>query len=214
MAFDTSAGRKPRGVGVSGRLQAERISGLLDAGTLVFPSNLGWMAAVWHAERLYRLAFGFDSRPEALAAAGERTAGKPSSWRPFQRTFIERMQAVACGETDDLSDIDVDLDDRTDFQRAVLEQCRQIRRGSVCTYAELARLAGHAGSARAVGNVMATNRLPLVIPCHRVIGSGGKLGGFSAPQGLSMKVRLLEMEGCRTSRVPQARRHRDGQVVA
>jgi methylated-DNA-[protein]-cysteine S-methyltransferase len=156
------------------------------------------MAAVWRADRLHRFAFGFENRGEAVLATGQEKANRPSSLGPSQRSFMERMQAVAAGEVDDLRDIDVDLDDRTEFQRAVLQVCRRIPRGSVRSYAELARQAGHTGSARAVGNVMATNRLPLIIPCHRVVGSGGKLGGFSAPQGLAMKVRLLDMEGIRS----------------
>jgi methylated-DNA-[protein]-cysteine S-methyltransferase len=162
--------------------------------TLAFPSDLGWMAAVWHADRLYRFAFGYGGRAAVLTAVEQKSAIGPDSWRKWA-SFIARLRAVAEGGDDDLRDLEVDLDDRTSFQRAVLRKCRQIPRGCVRTYADLARAAGHPGSARAVGNVMATNRLPLIIPCHRVVGSGGKLGGFSAPQGLEMKRRLLEMEG-------------------
>lgn len=197
MTIDTSAGCASRGGAVPTRNRGRRLTGREDQVTLVFPSDLGWMAAVWHADRLSRLVFGYANRREALIATNEETASAPGSWGRLHRGFVARMQAVAAGEADSLRDIEVDLDDRTDFQRLVLDRCRQIPRGSVRTYAELACLAGHAGSARAVGNVMATNRVPLVIPCHRVIGSGGKLGGFSAPQGLDMKVRLLEMEGAR-----------------
>ncbi len=85
--------------------------------------------------------------------------------------------------------------DRTAFQRAVIDHCRRIPRGEVLTYGQLAERAGYPRSARAVGNVMATNRVPLIVPCHRVVGAGGNLGGFSAPQGLQMKRRLLRLEG-------------------
>ena len=111
------------------------------------------------------------------------------------RRLAHRLQAFADGVADDFLDVEVELADRTAFQRAVIGRCRRIPRGQVWTYGELAAHAGHPQAARAAGNVMATNRLPLVVPCHRVIGSGGQLGGFSAPQGLSMKRRLLRMEG-------------------
>jgi len=64
-----------------------------------------------------------------------------------------------------------------------------------CTYGELADLAGYPGAARAVGSVMSSNRYPIIIPCHRVVGSAGSLGGFSAPQGISLKERMLTLEG-------------------
>lgn len=199
MAFNAPVGCVAGRSVTQRRREARRGPELSRCQTCVFPSDLGWMAAVWREDRLYRLAFGYDSRAAALAAVNQAKASRPSSLENWA-SFVERMQAVAEGGDDDLRDVPVDLDDRTDFQRAVLKQCRLIPRGQVRTYAELASRAGHPGSARAVGNVMATNRLPLVIPCHRVVGTGGKLGGFSAPQGLAMKIRLLEMEGAETLR--------------
>jgi methylated-DNA-[protein]-cysteine S-methyltransferase len=69
-----------------------------------------------------------------------------------------------------------------------------VRPGEVVTYGEVAEEAGSPGAARAVGNVMACNRVPIVIPCHRVVASGGKWGGFSAPQGVDLKRRMLDVE--------------------
>jgi methylated-DNA-[protein]-cysteine S-methyltransferase len=83
------------------------------------------------------------------------------------------------------------------FARDVLFALRDnVGPGMVITYANLAKLAGHPGAARAVGQVMAANPWPLVIPCHRVLASGGGLGGFSG-EGLSMKEYLLDLEGAR-----------------
>jgi methylated-DNA-[protein]-cysteine S-methyltransferase len=65
----------------------------------------------------------------------------------------------------------------------------------VSTYGDLAAAIGSPGAARAVGSVMARNCFPLIVPCHRVLGAGGSLGGYSAPDGLRMKRRLLAMEG-------------------
>lgn len=82
----------------------------------------------------------------------------------------------------------------TEFQSDVVATCRAIPLGQTRTYGEVARLAGRPGAARAVGRVMATNRVPLIVPCHRVVASSGKLGGFSAPQGVVLKRRLLDLE--------------------
>jgi methylated-DNA-[protein]-cysteine S-methyltransferase len=81
----------------------------------------------------------------------------------------------------------------TGFRREVLLACAAIPRGQVATYAELARRVGRPAAFRAVGNTMRTNPIPIVIPCHRVIGSDGSLTGFGG--GLDVKRRLLELEG-------------------
>jgi len=87
----------------------------------------------------------------------------------------------------------LDLGRVTPFQRSVLLACVRIPFGEVVTYAELAGKVGKPGAARAVGTIMATNPIPIVIPCHRVVGSDLKLHGFGG--GLEMKRKLLEMEG-------------------
>jgi methylated-DNA-[protein]-cysteine S-methyltransferase len=95
------------------------------------------------------------------------------------------------------------------FQNRVVRTCRRIGRGRVKSYGELASACGSPGAARAVGNVMATNRYPIIVPCHRVVGSAGSLGGFSARDGINMKRRMLEMEGAmikKTRRTPRAQR--------
>ena len=91
----------------------------------------------------------------------------------------------------------VELDHLAPFARRVVELCRRIPYGQTLTYGELAAQAGSPRAARAVGNVMRTNRCPLVVPCHRVVPSGSGLGGYSAPGGVRAKLRLLELEGNR-----------------
>jgi methylated-DNA-[protein]-cysteine S-methyltransferase len=107
---------------------------------------------------------------------------------------LERLRRYAEGEPVDLHDVPVAVDHLSAFQRRVVKACRAIPAGERRTYGQLAAAAGSPGAARAVGQVMATNRVPLVVPCHRVVASGGGLGGFSAPQGLTMKRRLLSLE--------------------
>jgi methylated-DNA-[protein]-cysteine S-methyltransferase len=91
--------------------------------------------------------------------------------------------------------VDIDLDDRTPFQRQVLEACRRIPPGEVVTYGQLAAQVGRPRAARAVGQAMAANPVPLVVPCHRVVAADGSLCGFSAAGGLEIKRRLLHHEG-------------------
>lgn len=91
-------------------------------------------------------------------------------------------------------DVEVDLSSMTDFQRKVLHACADIDYGKVATYGELARMIGKPRAARAVGAALGRNPFPLVIPCHRIIASDGRLCGFSAEQGVNLKKRLLELE--------------------
>ncbi len=82
----------------------------------------------------------------------------------------------------------------SDFHREVLTLCHSIPVGVTYSYGQLARLAGSPHAARAVGGAMARNRWPLIIPCHRVVGSSGKLTGYSGEGGLKTKHWLLEHE--------------------
>lgn len=91
--------------------------------------------------------------------------------------------------------VKVDVSRFTPFQQAILEACRRTPYGQTASYADLARAAGKPGAARAVGTTMARNPLPLVIPCHRVVRSDGSIGGFSSPDGVDEKQRLLRLEG-------------------
>jgi methylated-DNA-[protein]-cysteine S-methyltransferase len=81
----------------------------------------------------------------------------------------------------------------TPFERSVWEQLRKIPFGETRSYGEIARAIGHPGSARAVGRANGANPIPIVVPCHRVIGADGSLTGFGG--GLENKSRLLELEG-------------------
>jgi methylated-DNA-[protein]-cysteine S-methyltransferase len=89
-------------------------------------------------------------------------------------------------------DLALDLSFLTAFQQAVLQECARIPRGKVASYAELARRVGKPLAFRAVGNTMRINPIPIVIPCHRVVGSDG-IGGYGG--GLAVKRQLLALEG-------------------
>jgi len=174
--------------------------------TAVFPTALGWIALAIREESLVRLVFGYPNARaarEALAMAskGKRTASAEaaggtnhSAAGSWAASVQDRLEAFAAGQADDFLDLPVWSEDWTPFQQRVLDCCRRIPYGETQTYAELAIAAGSLGAARAVGRTMATNPIPLVIPCHRVLGSGGDLRGYSAFGGLDVKRRLLGLE--------------------
>lgn len=105
----------------------------------------------------------------------------------------DQMRSYFAGRPVDF-DVQVDLGSLTPFQQRVLRACARLRYGQTATYAELAASIGHARACRAVGNALARNPIPIVIPCHRVLGSGGSLCGFSAEQGTNLKRWLLDLE--------------------
>lgn len=107
--------------------------------------------------------------------------------------LVDRLRGYFAGERVAFDDVAIDLDWCTDFQRAVAETLRAVPYGDVVTYGELAALAGYPNAQRAAGTFCAHNRLPLVLPCHRVVAAGG-LGSYGA-LGVAFKRRLLELEG-------------------
>jgi methylated-DNA-[protein]-cysteine S-methyltransferase len=169
-----------------------------------FPSDLGWIGICWTGQTLRGFTVG---HPSAQAAEASLAADCSISSNPpaLVRRLAERLQSYAAGADEDFSDVQLDLSHLTEFQRRVVQQCRRIRGGRTLSYAELAAKAGFPGAARAVGNTMARNRFPIVIPCHRVVGSAGSLGGFSAPSGISLKQRMLNLEGAARKRKTRPR---------
>ena len=154
---------------------------------------LGWMAAVGDGERLQGLKIGYASEAAVLAAIADELDEMPTKrWQPA--ALWEQLAAYAAGQVVDFSEVALDVSHLTRFQRQVVTLCQQIPYGATRSYGELAADAGSPRAARAVGNVMRTNRFPLIVPCHRVLAAGGRLGGFSAPDGVSFKQRLLDLE--------------------
>lgn len=159
----------------------------------VFRTRLGWIALGGRDEELRDLTFGHTSA-EAARKRIERLCNQPlreGNWFPVLR---RRLEDYAEGAPVDFLDIYVQRDAETPFTCSVIEACRGIPYGETLSYGDLADRIGAPRAARAVGNVMRSNRTPLVVPCHRVVHSDGRIGGFSAPQGASMKDRLLAME--------------------
>ena len=110
----------------------------------------------------------------------------------FAPSLVSRLRAYFAGEEVDLSDVELDLGELTPFGVELARTLRDVPRGEVVTYGELAALAGRPGAARAAGTFCAQNRLAVFIPCHRVVAANG-LGGYGS-LGSSYKRRLLALE--------------------
>uniref|UniRef100_A0A7G9YI96 methylated-DNA--[protein]-cysteine S-methyltransferase n=1 Tax=Candidatus Methanogaster sp. ANME-2c ERB4 TaxID=2759911 RepID=A0A7G9YI96_9EURY len=108
-----------------------------------------------------------------------------------EHDLIDDLIRYLSGEVVDFSGYEVDLSSLTEFEREVLCETRKIRYGSVVTYSELAARIGKQNAARAVGNALSKNPLPIVIPCHRVVSKSG-IGGYAF--GVEAKRYLLKLE--------------------
>ena len=115
--------------------------------------------------------------------------------KTFFKTLQEQIATYFEGACVNFSrDVPLGLDGFSSFGISVLTACRGIEFGQTITYGQLAKKSGRPAASRAVGSVLAKNPLPLIIPCHRIIRSDGKLGGFSARGGITLKKRMLELE--------------------
>ena len=175
---------------------------------LVFETASGFCSIAWNTSGItcFRL-------PTKNAEAAQRLLLRRI---PDARTSLPSPQvaeAVAAakryfeGEQTDFSHLKLDLGAQDEFFRQIFEALRRIAWGHTTTYGALAKELG-AGpeAARDVGQAMARNPVPLIIPCHRVLAAGGKIGGFSAPGGSTAKARMLELEGVSARPVQPAQR--------
>jgi methylated-DNA-[protein]-cysteine S-methyltransferase len=112
----------------------------------------------------------------------------------FVAAAVALVVRLLHGEQVDLGSVPLDLEGATPLERQVYEAALAIPCGEVRTYGEIARAIGAPGAAQAVGAALGRNPIPIVVPCHRVIASGGRSGGFSAPGGVGTKFRMLEIE--------------------
>jgi methylated-DNA-[protein]-cysteine S-methyltransferase len=120
----------------------------------------------------------------------------PADASPEARAVHAALARLAAGRPAEFPELPLDWDAVPGFTRRVLEALlAKVGHGRVVTYGELARLAGETGKARAVGQAMARNPWPLVVPCHRVVGSTGALTGYTNPHGLPLKELILRLEG-------------------
>jgi methylated-DNA-[protein]-cysteine S-methyltransferase len=151
----------------------------------------GWLALLGRQGGLCRINLQ-PAPQDALDGLGDALLGAEEGAGEFADALAAFNDYFA-GNTAALDDIPLDLTDAPPFYGAAWAACRSIPPGETRSYQWLADAAGNPRAARAAGQAMAKNPFPLVIPCHRVVGSDGGLHGYGAG-GLGVKARLLEME--------------------
>ncbi len=158
----------------------------------MFSTAIGWIGLSGQDGELTSVYVGHAS-PDSIRARAvvNSTTLEEGDWNPDLRSLFE---AYADGEVVSFDSFEIRLPEMTPFRRQIVEATRSIAYGQTVSYGELALQVGHPGAARAVGTVMSSNRFPILIPCHRVLAAGGKLGGYTSPAGIQLKQRLLEME--------------------
>ncbi len=153
-------------------------------GFTTFDTALGPCGIVWGE----RGVVGVQLPEETLEGMRTRLRRRFPDARAAQppvdvRDAMDGMAALLGGERIDLSTVRLDMDALPSFNRRVYEIARTIQPGATLTYGEVASRLGDPGAARAVGRALGQNPFPIVVPCHRVLASGGKTGGFSARGG-------------------------------
>jgi methylated-DNA-[protein]-cysteine S-methyltransferase len=173
--------------------EAASTLGLVDIGFDIVDSPIGELLVAASDRGL--AAISFDTNPEdrlerLARLAGPRVLRSPRSVdtarRELDEYFVGKRRRF---------DLALDLRALPSFTVAVLDELARVPYGKTTTYGDLARRVGHPRAARAVGTVMHHNRIPIVLPCHRVVGSTGSLTGYAG--GLDRKQTLLELEGAR-----------------
>jgi methylated-DNA-[protein]-cysteine S-methyltransferase len=166
----------------------------------VFDTALGTCGVAWNSRGLVAVQLPARDRAatERLLITRCRSSGAATP-PPKIATLIADITRYLDGERVDFSTVPVDLSSLDPFRRQLYETMRTLPWGTTTTYGTLARTIGLANweGARDVGEAMGRNPVPIVIPCHRVLAAGQKLGGFSAPGGAATKAKLLALEGVR-----------------
>lgn len=161
----------------------------------LFDTSLGRCGVLWGRGGIKLLQLP-EARDVATRARllqrfpGARDAAPPA---PVQHA-LDAIAALLEGTPNDLRAVELDMQAVPPFHRRVYEVTRQIPPGKTLSYGEVATRLGAPGAARAVGQALGRNPFPIVVPCHRVLAAGKKVGGFSANGGITTKLRLLALE--------------------
>jgi methylated-DNA-[protein]-cysteine S-methyltransferase len=163
-----------------------------EIGVATCQTALGWVAVAWSVEGLVTVTLPRSTEAEALEPLPIATRSNPAKAPGLDvADLLEKLRRYYGGEQVAFEEL-LDPSIGTDFQKRVWGITRSIPRGQTRTYGSIAREAGSPDSARAVGQAMARNPWPPIVPCHRVVGHDGRLTGFGG--GLEMKRQMLEFE--------------------
>lgn len=169
---------------------------MTSAGLARFDTPIGSCAIAWGPAGLLGVQLPGAGDLGALARLQRRFAFADETAPPPEiAAIIARIVAFLGGTHDDFADLPYDFGQVSAFEAAVYREALAIPAGKTTTYGAIAAKLGDLGHSRAVGQALGRNPWPIVVPCHRVTGAEGRMGGFSAPGGRATKLRLLEIEG-------------------
>lgn len=169
-----------------------------DLGFHVFATAIGDCGLVWGGRGVAGVQLPERSERATRARIARRfPAAREAAPPPEIARAAVDIVALLAGEPKDLGSIAVDLAGIPEFDRRVYAVARAIPPGGTLSYGEIAEQLGDRKLAREVAEALSRNPVPLIVPCHRVLAAGGKMGGFSAPGGVRTKLRLLSIEGAR-----------------
>lgn len=164
-------------------------------GFALFETAIGTCAVAWGPRGLIGTSLPAKSAAASRTFIRKRFPDLEESVPPGHvQDVVDDVVALLSGQKRDLKSAKLDLTGVPEFHRRAFERARDIPPGEVITYGEFAKRLGDPGAARAVGQAMGANPFPIIVPCHRVLASGGKTGGFSAPLGLETKMKMLTIE--------------------
>ena len=169
-------------------------------GFALFDTAIGRCGMAWSERGITGLQLPEASERETRARLLQRFPAAAEAVPPPQvEPAIAAIVALLDGTPRDLSTVALDMDGVPPFHRRVYEVARRIPAGATSSYRDIAARLGAPGAARAVGQALGRNPFPIIVPCHRVLSAGGKIGGFSAHGGVATKLRMLAAEGVRVN---------------
>lgn len=172
-------------------------------GFALFDTAIGTAAIAWGERGIVATRLPESDKAGVRARMRERFPdASESAPPPTVQRVIDDIVAHMAGDARELLDAKIDLEGVPDFHVRVYEVTRAIPPGQTLSYSEVAEKLDSPGAARAVGQALGQNPFPIIVPCHRVLGSNGKVGGFSARGGTATKMRLLNIEGAKVKQEP------------
>jgi O-6-methylguanine DNA methyltransferase len=173
-----------------------RLIGMTAHRFTIFDTSIGRCGIAWGERGVLGVQLPESREPETRARLLERFPDAAEAVPPLEvQHALDGIVALLRGEARDLSAVALDMERVPLFNRRVYDTARTIPAGATLSYGEIATRLGEPGAARAVGQALGRNPFAIIVPCHRVLAAGGKIGGFSANGGITTKLRLLSIEG-------------------
>jgi methylated-DNA-[protein]-cysteine S-methyltransferase len=168
---------------------------MTDLSFALFDTAIGGCGIVWNLRGIAGMQFPEGDERATRNRIARRFPAACEAVPPGDvQRVVDDIVALLGGERIDLAYVAIDTGGVSDFQRRVFAIARTIPPGATLTYGEIAERLGDRALAREVGEALGQNPIPVIVPCHRVLAADGKTGGFSAPGGVSTKLRLLSIE--------------------